>query len=135
MPDGEMLRVIIMHRYDVMTRYLQTLRQTYQDEIETLRQKHAGTFQLRTSELVRLLQRESDTLPADLEAQRVAALAHSERLALLERMRAELASLWARSSASSDQLLIQLRDWIERAEQSGIAQLQEFSHRLRCYAA
>ncbi|MCZ4303681.1 fatty acid desaturase [Zoogloeaceae bacterium G21618-S1] len=134
-PDGEMLRVIITHRYDVMTRYLQTLRQTYQDEIEALRQKHAGTFQLRTGELVRLLQKESDTLRADQEAQRVAALTHSERLALLERMRAELASLWARSSASSDQLLIQLRDWVERAEQSGILQLQEFSHRLRCYAA
>ncbi len=134
-PDGEMLSVIITHRYDVMTRYLQTLRQTYQEEIETLRQKHAGTFKLRTAELYRLLQHTSDKLPAEQEAQRVAALAHSERLALLERMRAELAGLWARSSTSSDQLLLQLRDWVERAEKSGIAQLQEFSHRLRCYAA
>ncbi|KAA3652676.1 MAG: acyl-CoA desaturase [Proteobacteria bacterium] len=134
-PDGEMLQVIITHRYDVMTRYLASLRQTYQDEIEALRQKHVGTFKLRTGELYRLLQRESDSLPAEQQAERHAALAHSDRLAMLERMRGELAALWTRSSVSSDQLLAQLRDWVERAEKSGIAQLQEFSHRLRCYAA
>ncbi|MBT0963541.1 DesA family fatty acid desaturase [Denitromonas iodatirespirans] len=134
-PDGEMLGAIITHRYDVMTRYLRSLRQTYHEEIEALRQKHAQTFKLRSTELVRLLQRESAGLPDDMQAQRNAALAHSDRLAMLERMRSELAALWARSSVSSEQLLAQLRDWIERAEQSGIAQLQEFSHRLRCYAA
>ena len=68
-------------------------------------------------------------------SQRKAALAHSARLETIERMRVELAALWARSAASTDQLLAQLRDWLERAEKSGIAQLQEFSHRLRCYAA
>ena len=134
-PDSDMLRAIITHRYDVMTRYLRSLRQTYHDEIETLRRKHAQTFKLRPAQLVCLLQRESTGLSDDLQAQRNAALAHSDRLATLERMRGELAALWARSSASSEQLLAQLRDWIERAEHSGIAQLQEFSHRLRCYAA
>ncbi|MFV0662233.1 acyl-CoA desaturase [Denitromonas sp.] len=134
-PDGEMLQAIITHRYDVMTRYLASLRQTYKEEIEALRQKHVGTFKLRTGELYRLLQRESASLPAEQLAEREAVLVHSDRLAMLEGMRGELAALWARSSVSSDQLLQQLRDWVERAEKSGIAQLQEFSHRLRCYAA
>ena len=42
--------------------------------------------------------------------------------------------MWARSNASREQLLAQLQDWVTRAEQSGIAQLQEFALRLRRYA-
>jgi len=132
-PDGEMLQAIITHRYDVMTRYMRALSATYQEEVEKLRARHAETFKLKARELRRLIQ--SDDLCAEAAEQRKAALAHSERLALLENMRAELNALWARSTASKDQLLKQLHDWVERAERSGIAQLQEFSLRLRCYAA
>ncbi len=131
--DSDMLQAIITHRYDVMTRYMRTLRTTYQEEIEKLRSKHAGTFTLKAGELRRLIQ--SDDLGEEAAAQRKAALAQSERLALLETMRTELNALWARSTASRDQLLAQLHDWVERAERSGIAQLQEFAQRLRCYAA
>jgi stearoyl-CoA desaturase (delta-9 desaturase) len=49
-------------------------------------------------------------------------------------MRQELASLWARSTASKEQLLQQLQDWCRRAELSGIAPLQQFSRTLRGYA-
>ena len=49
-------------------------------------------------------------------------------------MRAELEALWARSAASHEQLVSQLQDWVARAEQSGIRQLEEFSLRLRRYA-
>ena len=49
-------------------------------------------------------------------------------------MRAELAGIWARSSASREQLVSQLEDWCQRAERSGIAPLRDFSLRLRCYA-
>jgi len=45
-------------------------------------------------------------------------------------MRQELSELWSRSSASTEQLLRQLRDWRERAEASGIAAIREFAHRL-----
>jgi stearoyl-CoA desaturase (delta-9 desaturase) len=50
-------------------------------------------------------------------------------------MRAELEALWARSAASHEQLVAQLESWMNRAEQSGIRQLEEFSRRLRCYAS
>jgi len=49
-------------------------------------------------------------------------------------MRQELTALWARSTASSEQLLKQLQDWCARAEASGIKQLQDFSMRLKSYA-
>jgi stearoyl-CoA desaturase (delta-9 desaturase) len=60
-------------------------------------------------------------------------LARSEALATAYAMRAELEALWARSSASHDELVKQLQVWVARAEQSGIRQLEEFSRRLRCY--
>jgi stearoyl-CoA desaturase (delta-9 desaturase) len=49
-------------------------------------------------------------------------------------MRQELSALWARSTASKEQLLQQLEDWCHRAEASGIASLREFSRTLRGYA-
>jgi stearoyl-CoA desaturase (delta-9 desaturase) len=55
-------------------------------------------------------------------------------LATIYTMRDELAAVWQRSTASKEQLVRQLEDWCLRAEASGIAGLQDFSRRLRCYA-
>jgi len=49
-------------------------------------------------------------------------------------MRADLAKLWERSTLSTEQLVTQLKEWCERAEQSGIESLAQFSRRLRSYA-
>jgi stearoyl-CoA desaturase (Delta-9 desaturase) len=49
-------------------------------------------------------------------------------------MRRELAAVWARSTATGEQLVAQLQDWCRRAEASGIRPLVEFSARLRSYA-
>ncbi len=62
------------------------------------------------------------------------ALKHSKALATVVAMRDELAELWARSSASREQLLKQLQDWCHKAVNSGVAPLAEFSLRLRRYA-
>lgn len=50
-------------------------------------------------------------------------------------MRQELSRLWERSNLTKEQLLKELQDWCARAEASGIAQLREFSLRLRAVAA
>ena len=71
----------------------------------------------------------------EAERARVAdALKHSKALDTALSMRDELAALWARSSASREQLLKQLQDWCHKAEASNVAPLVEFSHRLRSYA-
>ena len=49
-------------------------------------------------------------------------------------MRQELSAVWARSTASKEQLLHQLEDWCHRAEKSEIVQLAKFSQTLRRYA-
>jgi stearoyl-CoA desaturase (delta-9 desaturase) len=82
----------------------------------------------------RLLGEDGATLPAPQKERLTALLARSEALAKAYAMRAELEALWVRSSASHDQLVKQLQDWVTHAEQSGIRQLEEFSQRLRCYA-
>ena len=44
------------------------------------------------------------------------------------------ATLWERSTESSEQLLVPLQDWCRRAQASGIAPLAAVSYKLRRYA-
>src|SRR5687768_18311118 len=46
-------------------------------------------------------------------------------------MREELRQLWTRTNVSAEQLVADLQSWCKRAEESGIAALQEFALRLR----
>jgi stearoyl-CoA desaturase (delta-9 desaturase) len=46
-------------------------------------------------------------------------------------MREELRSLWTRTNVSAEQLVSDLQAWCKRAEDSGIAALQEFAVRVR----
>jgi stearoyl-CoA desaturase (delta-9 desaturase) len=78
---------------------------------------------------------EESELQAQDKQQLDSVLAKSGRLAKVYEMKNELSALWERSTATREQLVKQLNDWCARAEASGIAQLQEFSGRLRCYAA
>ncbi|NTV09975.1 MAG: acyl-CoA desaturase [Zoogloea sp.] len=130
--DLDTLQAIITHRYDVMTRYLQSLKQIAGEEVDKLRQAHAGALDFK--QLRRWLVAGEGKLAEGEKAQLDSMLQHSSRLATVVAMRDELTALWARSTASREQLLGQLQDWINRAEQSGIRQLQDFSLRLRQYA-
>lgn len=131
--DLETLQAVITHRYDVMTRYVRSLRRTCGEELERL--AAAGGANINPKALRRLILSGSDRKVCDKErAQLEAVLQNSQALATIKSMREELVAIWGRSSASSEQLLQQLQDWIARAERSGIQQLQEFSLRLRRYA-
>jgi stearoyl-CoA desaturase (delta-9 desaturase) len=130
--DLELLQAVITHRYDVMTRYMSSLKRLCVEEIDKLGAARAGFDARRLRKLVFAGEHE---LAAQDQAARAEVLKRSTRLATIATMREELTTLWARSTASKEQLLKHLHDWLERAEQSGIQQLQEFSLRLRCYAA
>lgn len=132
--DLDTLQAVITHRYEVMARYADVVKKTCQDELQRLK-INAGSSQA-LSNIHRWLHRVDDeSLPA---AQRQVAkdvLANNGSLALLVEMRQELMQIWERSHASSEQLLHDLQDWCNRAQQSGIERLEEFSRRLRRYAA
>jgi len=59
------------------------------------------------------------------------AVAQSPYLAKLVAMREELRMLWTRTGVSAEQLVADLQAWLRKAEESGIAGLQEFALRLR----
>jgi stearoyl-CoA desaturase (Delta-9 desaturase) len=133
--DAGTVQAVITHRYQVLATFARCLKQTALAEIRTLQAR--ATLGLRESRALQViqqgLQRDPDTLP---EPERVAlkrALDASTVLHTLYAMRQELAALWSRSTASKEQLVKQLEGWCQRAEESGILALQEFSQKLRCY--
>lgn len=132
-PDLDTLQAIITHRYDVMTRYMRSLKRICADEIDKLKADHVGRFDARALRRW-VLSGEERHLEVGQKQQLEVVIRSNNALATVVTMREELTAIWARSTASREQLLKQLNDWIERAEQSGIQQLREFSLRLRRYS-
>ena len=130
--DLQTLQAVITHRYDVAARFARSLTSTWKRELHTLR---ARGVSIDVSKFKRWLRRDPNDLRADERANLEEALTKSSVLTTIYTMRQELSAVWARSSASKEQLLHQLEDWCKRAEQSGIAALREFSQTLRGYAA
>jgi len=61
-------------------------------------------------------------------------MASNAQLRKMIEMRRDLQAIWGRSSHSREQLVSQLHAWCQRAEDSGLTSLREFSLRLRRYA-
>jgi stearoyl-CoA desaturase (delta-9 desaturase) len=132
-PDLQTLQAVITHRYDVQAKYATSLRRTYAEEINQLRQvSPRDARDLQTLEP--WLDHDEKTLPAIERTQFAEALSKSLALRTVYSMRRELLALWERSAATKEQLVLRLQDWCRRAEASGIRPLVEFSQKLRCYA-
>jgi stearoyl-CoA desaturase (delta-9 desaturase) len=131
--DLDTLQAVITNRYDVLAKYAKSLKAVYADEV--------GKLKARAPQDVELLRRvrgwlnrdESQLAEPDRQTLR-AALAQSKALETVHAMRADLVAVWERSNASRAELVKHLQDWCARAEASGIAQLRDFSIRLRSYA-
>jgi stearoyl-CoA desaturase (delta-9 desaturase) len=131
--DSETLQAVITHRYDVLAKYAKSLKHTYTEELGKLRRFAPHDVHVLQS-LKRWLHRDHKSLCEADRARLEQGLSKSRALHTVYSMRAELVSLWERSSASREQLVRQLQDWCHRAEGSGIRPLEEFSRRLRRYA-
>jgi stearoyl-CoA desaturase (delta-9 desaturase) len=129
--DLALLQAVITHRYDVLARYARSLGRAYAAE-----KRRLGKALARVSrrELRRLMLADRALLNTPDRSRLDALLAGSKALATAYELRQELSAVWARSTASREQLVKQLEDWCARAEASGVAALQEFSLRLRRYA-
>ncbi len=135
--DGKTLEAVIANRYEVMARYAGNLRRACRVEIERLKAEGAsGSARLANMHLAqRWLHRDDDKIPNSVRAQVAAAVAHSPALAKLVAMREELRLLWTRTNVSAEQLVGDLQAWCRKAEESGIAALQEFALKLRAARA
>jgi stearoyl-CoA desaturase (delta-9 desaturase) len=135
--DGKTLEAIIANRYEVMASYARSLRHASRSEIARLKSEGAGsTAKLANLRIARRwLHRDADKIPHDVKGQVAEAVAVSPYLAKLVAMREELRLLWTRTGVSAEQLVADLQAWLHKAEESGIAALQEFALRLRAVHA
>ena len=133
--DFDTLQSVITHRYDVVTRYARSLRNTCAAELQSLKSRAASSGNsVDGARLKRWLNIDATALPEKELAERAQIISQSKVLSTIYTMRDELAGVWQRSTASKEQLVHTLEDWCHRADNSGIAPLQEFSKTLRCYA-
>ncbi len=131
--DAELLQAVITHRYDVLARYARALKGTWHAELRTL--KSAATHRAEEwSKLKSWLHQDTAGIPEQERSRLSEAVKSNRVLATVHSMREDLTQIWARSSASREQLVRQLEDWCRRAEASGIEALEQFSRRLRRYA-
>ena len=131
--DDKTLEAVIANRYEVMAKYARNLRRASRAEVARLKAEGAASAgKLANMELARRwLHRDEDKIPHSVKAQVAAAVEHSPGLAKLVAMREELRSLWTRTNVSAEQLVTDLQAWCKKAEESGIAALQEFALKLR----
>jgi len=131
--DSRTLEALIANRYEVMAQYAKQVRLVCASELSKLRsqgQSHGVRWvNLRLAR--RWLHRDDDKIPVTVKPQLASAMADHPMLAKLVAMREELRLLWTRTNVSAPQLVTELQAWCRKAEESGIAMLQEFSLRLR----
>ena len=133
--DTRTLEALIQNRYYVLARYTRAVRDVCMKEAGKLQRdtglEGKGKLDPRTlGNLARWLRFYTWDVrahrPIDLEP----ALKKDPLLRTVYSMRRDLSELWARSTASTEQLVVQLREWCRRAEASGIDPLRQFSREL-----
>jgi len=131
--DSQTLEAIIANRYELMAGYGRELKSACAAEMVRLQAAgQQGTRKwadLRAAH--RWLHRDDDKIPESLRPQIESARAEHPVLDKLVTMREELRQLWTRTNVSAEQLVADLQAWCRKAEDSGIAALQQFALRLR----
>lgn len=131
--DSVTLQAVISHRYEVLAKYTKSLQATFAQEMVHLKEATAQ-YGIDNPTLKRWVLADSKTLQEHEREKLNQVLSNAKTLDKVYTMREELAEIWQRSTASTEELVKQLEDWCRRAEESGIEVLQSFSQRLRCYA-
>ncbi len=131
----DQLQGIIAHRYEVLARYSGVIKAAVAHEIKALNLRQRRSERLLLRRCRKWLVRDAAALAPQERVQVDRALSLAPALSTLVQMRRELTALWESSSASSEQLLADLRAWCQRAQASGIDGLEQFALRLGRYAA
>jgi stearoyl-CoA desaturase (delta-9 desaturase) len=131
--DGKTLDAVIANRYEVMAKYAAGLKLAVGAELDRLKAQGAeNSARWKDMRLAKAwLHRDDDKIPSGVKPRLANALGDSPKLAKLVAMREELRLLWTRTNVSAEQAVIDLQAWCRKAEESGIAMLQEFSVKLR----
>ncbi len=130
--DLETLQAVIVNRYEITARYAKLLKKTYAAEMAISKSHALSKFDM--AHIKHWLHLDKNELTTHQSTKLNSAIEASPTLHLTYHLHQELATIWQRSTDTKEQLLKQLNDWCHRAENSGIAAVQQFSQRLRCYA-
>jgi stearoyl-CoA desaturase (delta-9 desaturase) len=137
--DRKTLDAVIANRYEVMAKYARELKRACGNELSKLKAQGGHVVHgARIAELrlaKRWLHRDDDKIPGHLKARVASAAAATPVLGQLVQMREELRRLWTCTNVSAEQLVADLQAWCRKAEDSGIAALQQFSRQLRAVHA
>ena len=126
--DEKTLEALIANRYAMMAQYAKGLRDVYRQDIKDLNTRLEDQV-LKLSK--RWLHRDLDKVPMFAIPALTQARELMPRIDTMIQMREELRSLWLSTTKTRDQLTLDLQEWCHRAEQSGIAALNDFSLQLR----
>jgi stearoyl-CoA desaturase (delta-9 desaturase) len=125
--DLETARAVIVNRMHVLRDYARNVTAAVYSE-------HVSEQGLEPSRQTRkLLSREPLLLDDRAQSKLEMILASCQRLKTVHEYREQLRLLWC-SNMSNERLLAHLKDWVARAEASGIRVLQDFAASLRAYA-
>jgi stearoyl-CoA desaturase (delta-9 desaturase) len=128
--DAATLHAVVVHRYEVLSRYAKALRKVCASEMQSLK---SGGIEISARASQRWLHVQTDALPSNEHRDRVRVVGASPVLATVYAMRDELAETWQRSAASKEELVQRLEDWCRRAGASGIPALSAFSDEVPRY--
>ena len=132
--DAETVKAIITHRYYVLAQYTRSVKDGCRREIVRLMRNSAENGEAIDPLYTRNLRRWLRLHTWDCKSRSpitIEPLARQAKpLHTVYALRQELSALWSRSSASTDDLLVQLRAWRVRAETSGNLAVREFARRL-----
>ena len=131
--DEKTLEALIANRYEIMAGYANGMRLAAKAEFEAMKARSADAAVIKAAG--RWLHRDIDKVPAAAVPQLAQARAASPVLDKMFVLRADLRQVWLNTSHSREQLAADLQAWCHRAEESGVAALQEFSMKLRAARA
>ncbi|MEJ1958185.1 MAG: fatty acid desaturase [Nitrosomonadales bacterium] len=132
--DLETLQAVIANRYEVTAKYAKSLKKVYSEEISWIKLQASDRLDMDMARARQWLHLDESILTPQQKTKLAELMVASPTLKKAYTLRQELAAVWERSATSKEQLVKQLEEWCDRAENSGIAALREFSIRLRCYA-
>jgi stearoyl-CoA desaturase (delta-9 desaturase) len=128
--DAETLQALIAYRYDILAKYARSLKRTLREELQRMNTDDRARF----ARLKRWMRKGDVTqLPPAEQRSLSELMAQSRAMRTLVEMRTELLATWNKSSASREQMVLHLQDWVARAEASGIRALQDAALRIRSY--
>ena len=128
--DLDTVRALFVNRLHVMTHYArEVLVPVLREEVELADRPYSVFFR----QVRALVIHNRKRLDASAHEMLEAVLARFARLRVAYQFREQLAGIWERSATSHEHLLEALQDWCRRAENSGVAALQQFARRMKDY--